>query len=79
MTNPPRSIVIKTGIIRTASNIDKTADHFSEDIYWLWLFGCGRSRHLFETGGGDRFNIQLPIHFHATSEFQHRTQRIQYY
>ena len=28
----PRSVVIKTGIIRTASNIDKTADHFSEDI-----------------------------------------------
>jgi len=37
MTNPPRSVVIKTGIIRTASNIDKTADHFSEDIFWLWL------------------------------------------
>jgi len=40
----PRSVVIKKGIIRTASNIDKTADHFSEDIYWLWLFGCDRPK-----------------------------------
>ena len=28
----PRSVVIKTGIIRTASNIDKTAVHFGVDI-----------------------------------------------